>query len=104
VEKILKEPSSAASDYPFGPYPKDKLIIQTDRTVEYQTPPHTEGLGTETSVLRATEYPINGIAILVGEEPDLVSLVVRLPPDMNGLTSPIIQQIERENAMSPTKK
>ena len=32
--------------YTFGPYQNDKLILQTERLVEFQTPAHSEGLGT----------------------------------------------------------
>jgi len=98
VQSVIKEGIEPASDFPFGPYPKDKLIIQSDRIVEYQTPPHSEGLGTTTSWLRANDYPISGVAILQGQEPDLVFLGVRLPPDMNDLTSHIIRQVEQDNA------
>jgi hypothetical protein len=103
VENVLKEGMEPASDFPFGPYPKDKLILQNDQIVEYQTPAHSEGLGT-VSWLRANGYPISGVAILQGAEPDLVSLRVRLPSDMNDLTSSIIQQFERDNAAALPKK
>jgi hypothetical protein len=85
-----------ASIFPFGPYPTDKLISQSDRIVEYETPPHSMGLGTM-SRLQTSDYPIDGVAILIGQAPDLVFLAVRLTPDMTDLTSQIIQQIEREN-------
>jgi len=88
-----------ASNFPFGPYPKDKLIFQSDRIVEYQTPPHSEGLGTLNS-LQANNYPINGVAILKGQAPDLLHLRVRLPAGLNDLTSQIIQQFARDNAES----
>jgi Double zinc ribbon len=103
VQNVINEGIWPASQFVFGPYPKDKLIFQSDRVVEYQTPPHAEGLGTTTNRLPANDDPINGVAILEGENPDLLSLGVRLPPDMNDLASPIIQQIERENAPPPDK-
>ncbi len=104
VERVIKEGLEPASDFPSGPYPQDKLISQSDRIVEYETPPHAEGLGTKTSLLRANYDPISGVVILQGEEPDLLFLGVRLPSSMHDLTSYIIQQIERDNAATPSEK
>jgi hypothetical protein len=103
VQSVIDEGTEPASDYPFGPFPGDKLILQSDRIVEFQTPPHSEGLGT-ISWLRANDSPITGVEILEDEELDLFSVAVRLPPDMTDLTSPIIQQIERDNAAALSKK
>jgi hypothetical protein len=103
VQSVIDEGIEPASDYPFGPFPKDKLITQSDRIVEYQTPAHSEGLGTFTW-LRANDFPINGVEILQDKELDLVSVAVRLPPDLNDLTSPVIQQFERDNAVDLSKK
>jgi hypothetical protein len=99
VEGIIKDGMGSASDFPFGPYPNDKLTSKGARTVEFQTPPHAEGLGTAAS-LRANGYPINGVAILQGEAPDLVMLRLRLPPETNNLAATIIREVERENAVS----
>ena len=90
------ETFGGASDYKFRPYPDDKLIKQTDRLVEYQTPRHSEGLGTM-SRLRANSDPIDGVAILEGKNPDLLMLRARLPRELHDLTPTIIQQIEREH-------
>ena len=96
VQRVIDEGLEPASDFPFGPYPKDKLTYHGDSIVEYQTPPHAEGLGT-TGSLRANDYPISGVEILQGGEPDLIGLAVRLPPALGGLAPLIIQQIERDN-------
>ena len=40
--------------------------------------------------------PIRGMAMLVGEEPDLVYLALRLSPGMDDLAPLIIQQAERD--------
>jgi hypothetical protein len=103
VESVIAEGIEPASDFRFGPDPTDKLIYQSDRIVEYDTPPHSEGLGT-VSRLKKNEDPIDGVAILQGPTPDLLLLTVRLPPDMNGLTPHIIKEIERENTASPSEK
>ncbi len=80
------------------PYPKDRLIIQTDRLVEYQTPPHLEGLGTM-SRMKANNDPIDGAAIFEGPAPRLLPyllmLRVRLPGELRDLTPTIIREFER---------
>jgi hypothetical protein len=81
----------------FGPYPKDELTYRSDRVVEYKTPAQTEELGTHVS-LRKNDSPIEGVAILVGQQEDLVLLSVRLPPALRGLTSAIIRQVEKDSA------
>jgi hypothetical protein len=80
------------SNYKFGPYPKDKLISETDRLVQFQTPPHAEGLGT-VSRLKASGDPIDGVAILEGPTPDLLMLRVRLPPEQRDLAPVIIKDL-----------
>jgi hypothetical protein len=103
VQSVIKLDIEPASDFPFGPFPKDKLIYKNDRIVEYQTPAHSEGLGTLTW-LRANNLPINGVEILLREESDLLSVAVRLPAEMNDLTPQIIQQFERENEQNLSQK
>jgi hypothetical protein len=101
VENVIKEGLRPETDFPFGPYPKDKLTYRSDLVVEFQTPPHSEGLGTEFG-LTQNDQPINGVAIMKGEKPEespyLEFLTVRLMPDKEGLTTQIIQQFERDCA------
>jgi hypothetical protein len=80
----------------FGPYPTDRLTYKTKDVVEFQTPANKNGLGTESSKLRKNSDPINGVAMLTGETPDLLFLAVRLPANLSSLSSAIIQQVERE--------
>ncbi len=63
--------------------------------VEYRTPAQTDGLGTQ-SWLPKSDRPIDGVAILVGEDPDLLLLSVRLPSESNALTKVIVDQVERD--------
>jgi hypothetical protein len=84
-----------ASSYTFGPYPGDKLTYKSDAVVEYRTPPQTDGLGTH-SWLKKNSDPINGVAILAGNTPDLLLLSVRLPRDLTALTAAIVVQVERD--------
>lgn len=84
VRKVIAEGIEPTSDFPFGPYPKDTLIYKNKELVEYQTPPQTEGLGTQSRLLENTD-PIHGVAMLVGlakeGEPGLLFLAVRLPSE-----------------------
>jgi hypothetical protein len=100
VERVMKEQLLPPSNFPSGPYPGDRLRYKTDRIVEYETPAQTDGLGTYLGLLK-NNAPIRGVAMLVGETPDLLLLSVRLPPDAVDLTSTIIQQVERQAAAAP---
>ena len=82
------------SKFAYGPYPKDKLTYRSDRVVEYLTPPTSKGLGTM-GRLRPDNESIRGVAILLGAEPDLLLLSMRLPSLMS-LESPAIATPEAE--------
>jgi hypothetical protein len=101
AESVIKEGTRPESDFPSGPYPNDKLTYRSDRVVEFRTPPHSEGLGTQFG-LTPNDQPINGVAILFGESPDgppsLALLFVRLKPEEEFLAPVIIQQFERSGA------
>jgi hypothetical protein len=93
--KFLEGFDSATSSLVFGPYPRDSLTYKSDRVVEYKTPAQTDGLGTY-SWLKKNGSPIEGVAMLVGQTPDLSLLSVRLPAELVGLTSVIVHQFERD--------
>ena len=93
--KLLEGFDSEMSSLTFGPYPQDALTYKSNRVVEYKTPAQTDGLGTQSS-LKKDGSPIAGVAMLVGQTPDLLLLSVRLPPELSGLTSVIIRQLERD--------
>jgi hypothetical protein len=106
AESVIKEGTRPESDFPSGPYPKDKLTYRSDRVVEFRTPPHSEGLGTQFG-FTPNDEPVNGVAIiLLGESPDdtpsLELLLVRLKQENELLASVIIQQFER-NGVAPEK-
>jgi len=92
VQSVMDSFDQSAKDYTFAPYPNDKLILQTDRLVEFQTAPHSEGLGTM-SRLKANDDPIDGVAILLGKNPDLLMSRVRLPREQRDLAPVIIQDL-----------
>jgi hypothetical protein len=96
AKSLIKEMDLPASDFPFGPFPTDKLVYKSDRVVEYQTPANSKGLGTMDR-LEPYDRPIQGVAILKGQSDALLFLGVRLPADMAGLAPIIIWQSEKEN-------
>jgi len=97
VTAVMEEFDQSVSSLPSGPYPTDRLLYKSKTVVEYRTPAQTEGLGTH-SRLRKNGSPIDGVAILFGETPDLLLLSVRLPAEFNGLASAIVHEVERSSA------
>jgi hypothetical protein len=97
VSHVIAEGIEPATSFTFGPYPKDKLTYKGTKVVEYQTPPNTDGLGTN-SMLVKDASPISGVAILEGVDINLIQLSSRLPPDSDNGASAIIQQVERDAA------
>lgn len=91
VQAVIEENIMPASDFSYGPYPKDKLVYKNDEMVEFETPAMSEGLGTMSRLLPNPD-PIHGVQILSGDTPDLTSLSIRLPAKDNDITSVIIRQ------------
>ena len=95
--------SSLSQTKPSFPGSVAKLNYQSNEVVEYQTPAQTEGLGTKFP-LKTDALPMSGVAILIeedarfGENPDVVLLSVRVPPDLTALASTIVRQAERDAA------
>ena len=97
AESVIAEGIEPASDFPFGPYPNDKLTYRGKGVVEYQTPANTEGLGT-VSRLQANASEIDGVAILSGADTDLTLLSARLTENDRDLIPAIVGQVEKESA------
>jgi hypothetical protein len=100
VTKVVEEGIEPATSFPFGAYPKDQLIYKSDGVVEYQTPAQTDGLGTDSLLLRDDD-PISGVVVLLtgpASDLDLLQLSVRLPPAQFGLTESIVRQLESDTA------
>ncbi|HUD15381.1 MAG TPA: hypothetical protein VMQ56_17135 [Terracidiphilus sp.] len=95
VKDVIAEGIEPAASFPVGPYPTDKLTYRSKKVVEFETPPNSKGLGTD-SRLRVNASPIRGVAILFGEEPSLVHASLRLPAGSENLIQTIIGQIEKE--------
>lgn len=91
VEGVIGLFPNFARSIPSGPYPLDILNYQSPAVVEFTTPAHETGLGTQ-SVFLPNSSPIRGVAMLVGDTPDLLMLTVRLPEDLAHLTPVITAQ------------
>ncbi len=101
VRRVIAEGVEPATSFPYGPYPTDKLTYKSKEAVEYVTPPNTEGLGTKSFLVKDAD-PIDGVALLTGEELSLTHLSARLPPEMSDLLSVIIRQVEQDSSQSAT--
>jgi hypothetical protein len=99
VRRVVAEGVEPATSFPYGPYSSDKLTYKGKETVEYITPPNTEGLGTNSFLIK-NAYPIDGVALLTGEELSLTHLSVRLSPEMSDLLPIIIRQVEQDSSQS----
>lgn len=96
IKGLIKNDDLPADQYTFGPYKADKLIVQKANLVRFQTPPNSEGLGTM-GHFKANGDPIDGVAILVGQNPGLLMLRVLLPRELRDLAPIIIREFEREH-------
>jgi len=93
VRDVISEGIEPAKDFPFGPYPNDKLTYKSKEIVEYETPPGAQGLGTDSWLLKNSS-PIVGVAVLSGADTDCFHLSARLPPNLTDLNPAIIRQVE----------
>ena len=100
-KKVDGRLSDTAADFPQGSYPDDKLNRLSDNDVEFVTPANSEGLGTYEGLAKGAE-PISGLALLLpGEWPDLLLVAIRLPGDLQHLSSAIVGQA-RTDYSKPT--
>ena len=95
VRDVVAEGIEPASSFPTGPYATDSLQRRGKDVVEFETPANTTGLGRKSRVAK-NSIPIRGVVILLGEEPNLVQLSMRLPNRNQGLERAIIQRLEDE--------
>ena len=99
---MIAEGIEQASDFPFGPYPSDKLTYRGKSVVEFETPANAEGLGTD-SRLQMNASLVNGVAILAGKDTDLIQLSARLSGHDRDLVPVIVKQVEREAAATTSQ-
>lgn len=96
---VIASKVKPASEFPAGPYPKDKFITRKPNIVEYRTPAGREGLGTAYRLV-PDDLPIQSFAALVGPDEELHGYVmaVRLPEDKDDLGPVILSWAERQYA------
>lgn len=94
VQSVIDEGLAPESEFKFGPYPHDHLKKLSKRDVEFETPAHKDGIGTD-SFLKRSDLPIQGVAILLQGEDDLLQLFVRLPAELRSVTPAIIDEVRR---------
>jgi hypothetical protein len=98
ARKVIREGFQPAASFRVGPFPHDRLTRRGTDMVEYLTPPNSDGLGVTESRLKPSDEPISGVALLQGEDTDLLFLAARLPPDLADLTATIVLQFEKDAA------
>ncbi len=99
AQSVIAEGLEPASDFPFGPYPNDKLTYRGNNMVEFETPANTQGLGTD-SRLQMNASPIEGVAIVTGADTDLVQLSARVSATDRDLIPAMVVQVESEAAQA----
>jgi len=77
----------------FGAFPNDQLVYKSAHVVQFTTPAHTMGFGTEFFGFEPNQEPVRGIAILTKPSGYVFKAAVRLPKDLSSLTSAIIGQV-----------
>ncbi len=97
AQNVIAEGIEPASDFPFGPYPSDKLTYRGKNIVEFVTPANAQGLGTDLR-LQMNASPIDGVAIIAGADTDLVQLSARVPATDSDLIAAMVAQAESEAA------
>jgi hypothetical protein len=102
AQSVVAEGLEPASDFPFGPFPKDKLTYRSQSMVEFETPANTQGLGTM-SRLEANASPIEGVAMISGPDTDLTQLSARLSGANRDLAPAIVKQAESDAAAAATQ-
>ena len=95
IAGVIAEGIEPKQNFPFGPFPADKLAYKTPLLVEFETPGNKDGLGTSDR-LQKNAQPILGMATLKATPigPDFFLVTVRLPANQAGLATVIVAQAE----------
>lgn len=100
ANEVARERIEPADDFKHEPFPADRMTYRSRNVVEFETAAGQPGLGTG-SWLTVNGRPIRGVAILVGETPDLVQLSMRLPDDAGNLYQLVVHQVEADAVHMP---
>jgi hypothetical protein len=92
ITHVRQEHLIPDSSFDVEPYPDDQLRYLSDRFVEYTTPPHRTGLGTD-GLLEMSDLPVRGLIILnlQDEVNSLTEVRARLPAGLNAVAAAIVQ-------------
>jgi opacity protein-like surface antigen len=95
IAGVIAEGIEPKKNFPFGPYPADKLTYKKPLLVEFETPGNRDGLGTSDR-LQKNAQAILGMASLKATSfgPDFFLLTVRLAANQAGLETTIVAQAE----------
>ncbi len=95
IQRVIDEKMVPKEEFHFGPYPDDVMTYKTAYMVEIETPADRDGFGTS-EWLKKSSDPVYTVATLLdpGEEPNLLTLKVRLPPELRYLKPAIIANFE----------
>ena len=105
TRRVIAETNEPASDFPIGPFPHDTLIYKRENLVEFKTPAHDEGLGTQ-SRLRSANEPITGFVFLrmtANKDPYDISLEIRLSRHL-GWLAPTIRSVAEQTLPAASSK
>ena len=97
VERVIAEGLEPRSDFPFGPFPHDRIHRLDSDAVAFETPANTDGMGTKSRMLKSAD-PIQGLAVMDADN-DATVVVARLPPALRDL-APAITDAAKNNAAS----
>lgn len=91
VDGVMAAFETPASEFPSEPFPGDRLTYRGERAVVYRTEAGAEGLETLPWVRIARKgTAIEGVAVLVGDMPDLQHVSMRLPDGLRWLAPSIL--------------
>ena len=95
IAGVIAEGIEPKTDFPFGPYPADKLTYKAPLVVEFETPGNKDGLGASDR-LQKNAQPVVGIATLKIDSngPDFFLLTVRPPVHQADLAPAIVKAAE----------
>ncbi|MDE1160966.1 MAG: hypothetical protein PW792_03350 [Acidobacteriaceae bacterium] len=91
ARSVIAEGIEPAKDFPFGPYPTDKLTYRSDTFVEFTTPPNTKGIGTD-SWIHPNDQSIHGtIQFAPKGDHEMTAIYLRLPAQFENLIPLILK-------------
>jgi hypothetical protein len=99
VKDVIDNFGYHANEFPFGPYPNDKITYRGKNVVEFQTPANADGFGNKCSLADKNGEAIYGVVILhlKNNWPESIThLTIRLDPKDADLRTAIMSQFEKD--------